>query len=114
MFGSVGFLSSQRRQTPEMFTHLPGRSRQGHCLPWRRLAPSLRFVYEAPIEATATIVRVRKPGVFDARLPNGKITCAHPAKSLASEAGQLVPGTKVVLELTPFDFDTARVARRAP
>ncbi len=69
-------------------------------------------MYEAPIEAVATIVGIRKPGVFDARLPNGKTTCAHLAKSLAPEAEEFRAGDRVIVELTPFDFDTARIARR--
>ncbi len=70
-------------------------------------------VYEAPIEAEAVIVSVRKAGVFDARLPNGKITCAHLAKHLKASAPEFAEGTRVVLELTPFDFDAARISRRA-
>lgn len=69
-------------------------------------------MYEAPITTEATVIRVRKPGVFDARLPNGKITCVHLAKSLAEETDRFHEGCRVELELTPFDFDTARIARR--
>ena len=68
-------------------------------------------MYEPPIQSEATIVGIRKPGVFDARLPNGKRTCAHLSKSLARETPELREGMTVVLELTPFDFDTARISR---
>ncbi|MCH7225563.1 hypothetical protein [Haloferula sp. A504] len=69
-------------------------------------------MYESPIKAVATLVEVRKPGVYGARLPNGKITCAHLAKSLAGEADAFAAGDRVHLELTPFDFDSARITAR--
>ena len=69
-------------------------------------------MYESPIKAVATIVEVRKPGVYGARLPNGKVTCAHLAKSLAGEADSIAEGDEVSLELTPFDFDSARITSR--
>lgn len=69
-------------------------------------------MYESPIKAVATIVEVRKPGVYGARLPNGKVTCAHLAKSLTGEEDSFSEGDEVALELTPFDFDSARITSR--
>lgn len=69
-------------------------------------------VYESPIKAIATLVEVRKPGVYGARLPNGKVTCAHLAKALAKDADSFAAGDQVRLELTPFDFDSARITAR--
>lgn len=69
-------------------------------------------MYESPIKAVASLVEVRKPGVYGARLPNGKVTCAHLAKSLAAEADTFSKGDQVALELTPFDFDSARITAR--
>lgn len=93
-----------------MFTVLAPRSSQARHLNCRARRVMLPAVYEAPIQTEATIVHVRKPGVFDARLPNGKLTCAHVSKSLGSTAHDIPPGTRVLLDLTPFDFDTARIA----
>lgn len=71
--------------------------------------PTLPGMYESPVVATAEIVRLRKPGIFDARLPNGKVTCAHLSKALAQEKQGPTEGDTVRVELTPFDFDTARI-----
>ena len=67
-------------------------------------------VYESPVRTVATVLHVRKPGVFDVRLPNGKISCAHLPKALAARLDDLVPGSRVIVDLTPFDFDTARIS----
>jgi Translation initiation factor 1 (IF-1) len=112
MIGSLGFLTTQRRRAREMFTLTGKRSSQGIFLPRKDATPILPPVYETPIRVGATLVEVRCPGVFGARLPNGKITCAHLAKHLKSEAEGFVPGDRVTLELTPFDFDTARITSR--
>lgn len=67
-------------------------------------------MHETPITTSATIVQVRRQGVFDARLPNGKIVCAHLSKSVqTSQRAAPVPGTPVELALTPYDFETARI-----
>ena len=108
----MGFLTTQRRRAPEMFT-LPGeRSSQALFLPWPFLRTRLGGVHEPPIQATATLVGVRRPGVYDARLPNGKLTCAHLAKALAEEVTSFALGDRVTLELTPYDFESARITAR--
>jgi translation initiation factor IF-1 len=35
---------------------------------------------------------------------------AHPAKAMFSRKDEIVPGAKVALEMTPFDFEKARIA----
>jgi translation initiation factor IF-1 len=47
-------------------------------------------------------------------LPNGKKVIAHPAKALEAQQNEIVPGAKVTLEMTPFDFEKARIAEIAP
>jgi len=39
---------------------------------------------------------------------------AHPAKALEARSGEIVPGAKVTLEMTPFDFEKARIAEILP
>lgn len=65
---------------------------------------------EPPILATATILKERHHHLYDAELPNGKIVIAHVPKWLASKIGNISAGSKVVLELTVYDFSTARIA----
>jgi translation initiation factor IF-1 len=67
-------------------------------------------VYEPPVVATARITRVIKPGLFEATLPNGKVTTCHLSKALAETMPELEPGHEVTVELTPFDFDSARIS----
>ena len=65
---------------------------------------------EPPILATATILKERHHHLYDAELPNGKIVIAHVPKWLASKIGSISVGSRVVLELTVYDFSTARIA----
>lgn len=67
-------------------------------------------MHDPPVTAVATLGRCRGPAVFDAFLPNGKSVIAHLPKPLASLAQNLAPGTRVRVELTPYDFDHARIA----
>jgi translation initiation factor IF-1 len=67
-------------------------------------------MYEAPIIATAEVTRMLKPNLYELRLPNGKLSLGHYSKKLRAEGRELNPGAKVILELTPFDFDSARIS----
>lgn len=60
------------------------------------------------ITTTATIVAPYSD-VFEATLPNGKRTLAHLSRATAPLRAQIQPGMKVTVELTPFDFDVARI-----
>lgn len=65
---------------------------------------------EPPILATATILRERHDRLYDAELPNGKKVIAHVPKWLTGKIGAISVGSRVVLELTVYDFSTARIA----
>ena len=59
-----------------------------------------------------TLGRVlENPGsvLYRVSLPNGKIILAHLSKSLADENATFSKGDQLLLELTPYDFDTARI-----
>lgn len=47
--------------------------------------------------------------IFEATLPNGKKTLAHFSRLTAPLREKIQPGMKVTVELTPFDFDVARI-----
>ena len=53
------------------------------------------------------------PALFRTELPNGKIILAHLSKPLAKAHASFEPGGRVILELSPFDFDQARILRAA-
>ena len=65
---------------------------------------------EPPILGIATILHQRHEHLYDAALPNGKKVIAHVPKWLAQKIGPITVGSKVILELTVFDFSTARIA----
>ena len=65
------------------------------------------------ITTTATIVGPYSD-IFEATLPNGKKTLAHFSRSTAHLHEQIEIGTKVKVELTPFDFDVARIVGILP
>ena len=60
------------------------------------------------ITTTATIISPYSD-IFEATLPNGKKTLAHFSRSTSHLQAQITPGTRVKVELTPFDFDVARI-----
>jgi translation initiation factor IF-1 len=47
--------------------------------------------------------------LYRVSLPNGKIILAHLSKNLADANACFAPDRHVLLELTPYDFDTARI-----
>ena len=67
-----------------------------------------------PIITTGEVLLVYGDRVFQVSLPNGKKVIAHPAKALESRKDEIVPGVWVTLEMTPFDFEKARIAEIVP
>ena len=68
-------------------------------------------MYEAPILVKGEVIQVLKQELSEVRLPNGKITLGHLSKKLRSEGHERRQGQAVELEMTPFDFDSGRIAR---
>jgi len=64
---------------------------------------------EIPISSTATIATVLGPRTFLVSLPNGKQSIGHLAEPLPNPSPPLQPGDRVAVELTPYDFDHARI-----
>ena len=67
-----------------------------------------------PITTTGEILAVLSDRAFSVRLPNGKEVIGHPAKAMNPRKAELVEGVKVALEMTPFDFEKARIADIVP
>lgn len=67
---------------------------------------------EDPIVTEATVASVVAPRVFHVDLPNGKRVIAHVPARAAPSATTIRPGDIVVLEMTPYDFDHARIRIR--
>ncbi len=65
---------------------------------------------EAPIQTVGVIRAPLRGGVFRISLPNGKLVVGHLPRRLSGLAESFSPGQRVVLEMTPYDFDKARIA----
>jgi translation initiation factor IF-1 len=66
------------------------------------------------LRTSGTISNTLAAGLFEVALPNGKPVTAHLSKELAANPpAQLPRGTVVMLEISPFDLDRARIARIA-
>ncbi|GAA5128396.1 hypothetical protein JIN84_01960 [Luteolibacter yonseiensis] len=64
---------------------------------------------DATIHTAATILENLNPVLYRVRAQNGKLILAHLSKPLTEEKASFPPDTRVVIELTPFDFDQARI-----
>jgi translation initiation factor IF-1 len=66
-------------------------------------------MFDPPITTTATLKDSPKPGIYHLSLPNGKIVIGHIAKAHRHLHDDLKPGNVVKVELTPYDFEKARI-----
>ncbi len=64
---------------------------------------------DATIHTIGKILINLAPVLYRVELPNGKIIMAHLSKPLTLEQAVFSPDDRVVLELTPYDFDNARI-----
>ena len=68
-------------------------------------------MFDPPVQTIAVVSRILNPGVlYEVRYPNGKLATAHLSKSLSDAKAQPAVNQQVRLELTPFDFYSARIA----
>ena len=73
------------------------------------MLPPRPSMSEHPIMTTGIIREVLSTRVFRVELPNGKIVVGHLPGRLAGLAGELASNIRVDLEMTPFDFEKARI-----
>ncbi len=87
---------------------------------FRRMVPMLeewlrsrwnpaRAMPDATIHTHGRILENRGPVLYRVSLPNGKIILAHLSKPLADESAEFQVDDLVLLEMTPYDFDQARI-----
>lgn len=82
------------------------------------LARCVGFRFKNPmsdnsIHTVGKILDHPHPALFRTELPNGKIILAHLSKPLAMAHATFETGGRVIVELSPFDFDQARILRAA-
>ena len=64
---------------------------------------------DTSIHAVGILTEMLGPILYRATLPNGKAVMAHLSKPLTVAKAVFEPGEKVILELTPYDFESARI-----
>jgi translation initiation factor IF-1 len=83
-------------------------------MPSRLASPQLLTkalsVPSEPITTTGEVLHIYSDRAYQVSLPNGKEVIAHPSRSMISRKDEIVPGARVALEMTPFDFEKARIS----
>ena len=69
---------------------------------------------DATIHTTGEILEIRSEVLYRVSLPNGKEILAHLGKELKEAGATFEAGQSLLLEMTPFDFDGARIIGLAP
>ncbi|HEX7260524.1 MAG TPA: hypothetical protein VF258_01800 [Luteolibacter sp.] len=64
---------------------------------------------DASIQAIGKILENLNPVLYRVALPNGKPILAHLSKPLTQAEATFAADDKIIVELTPFDFDQARI-----
>ena len=64
---------------------------------------------DATIQTLGRVLEQSGPVIYQVELPNGKVILAHLSKPLAREDARFAVGDRLLLELTPYDFDQARI-----
>ena len=68
---------------------------------------------DASIHTAGPVLERLGHALYRTELPNGKVILAHLSKRLADAGVAFEPGQRVVMELTPYDFDQARILSAA-
>lgn len=64
---------------------------------------------DATIHTVGKILENLNPVLYRVALPNGKEILAHLSKPLTEAKAVFSPAARVVLEMTAYDFDQARI-----
>lgn len=62
------------------------------------------------LRTRGTILKPLSPGLYETALPNGKPVISHLSRELAAAPPEIPVGAAVLLELSSFDLDRARIA----
>jgi translation initiation factor IF-1 len=67
---------------------------------------------EEPITVDATVVELLPNAMFRIELPNGHKVLAHISGKMRKNYIRILPGDKVVAELSPYDLSRGRIVYR--
>ena len=74
----------------------------------------LRMANQDSIETTGIVKDVLPGTMFRVQLSNGHVLLAHISGKMRKNFIRIVPGDKVKLEMSPYDFSKARITVREP
>ena len=64
------------------------------------------------IEVTGTIVSLLPNNLFRVKLPNGHEMMGHPGENFSDDLSLCLPGTKVLLSISPYDLSKGKITNR--
>ena len=64
------------------------------------------------IEVEGTVVEALRNATFRVELPNGHMVLAHVSGKIRVHYIRVLPGDKVLLELSPYDLSRGRITYR--
>jgi len=67
---------------------------------------------EKPIEIEGTVVEPLPNGMFRVKLDNGMLVLAHISGKVRMHFIRILPGDKVLVELSPYDLKRGRITYR--
>lgn len=73
----------------------------------------LKPMSDTAIQTTGEILERKGEILYRVRLMNGKIVLGHLSKALTDASAEFPEGVNVLLEMTPYDFDQARILSEA-
>jgi translation initiation factor IF-1 len=85
------------------------RSLGGACREFLSGVEFLIIMSENAIQTIGKILGNLNPILYRVELQNGKMILAHLSKPLTEASAKFSPQDHVILEMTPFDFDQARI-----
>jgi translation initiation factor IF-1 len=71
---------------------------------------TMSSAFDDCLRTHGTILKSLSPGLYEAALPNGKPVISHLSRELAVAPPEIPDGATVLLEISPFDLDRARIA----
>jgi translation initiation factor IF-1 len=94
----------------------PGASRLAHGPPRAATSPGSRFNRSVPkkdaIEVEGTVVEPLPNAMFRVELENGHKVLAHISGKMRMHYIRILPGDRVLVELSPYDLTRGRVVYR--
>ncbi len=69
---------------------------------------------EECITSEGVVVDVLPSTMFRVKLPNGHVMLAHISGKMRKNFIRIVPGDKVMVEISPYDLSKARITFRDP